>query len=140
MSSVRRCRQSTLGIHSCDRCGEHAQAIHRPAGNSGGRYCAACWPTCKAGEAVKSPPTSVTSTRFQPAIEPPQRAAFRLAEILRAQRLSVHERVICGPAGLQTGLEIDGYFQPTWELTTSENIADVSAFNFAAIRERRARD
>ena len=141
MSGSPRCRKSAVVHASCDNCGVRPEIIHKFAEPGDARYCEDCCPACRPGHQVESGPgistTSPATAEFGAGAMSSPNA---LALALRSRGFAVISRIVYSSAGPEHGLEIDGYFHPAWELNGTENRADVAAFNFAAIRQRRGPD
>ena len=139
MSRSTKCRKSTVVHASCDNCGRRPEIIHKPAERRGASYCGECCPECRDNQPVKRgldiSSTSLPSAAINGLRQIPSPGALMLT--LQSHGMAVVSRSVYAGAGLEHGLEIDGYFYPVRELNSDENRADLAALNFASIRRRR---
>ena len=120
MSKAPRCRKSAAIIASCDNCGAHPEIIHKPAERRGARYCEDCCPECRADRQAKRD-SGASAALLHTAAAQPAPSSGTLALALQTRGFAVSPRALYRAAGLEHGLEIDGYFYPAWELNSERN-------------------
>jgi hypothetical protein len=63
-----------------------------------------------------------------------------IAEELRRRGIEACHEILYGPHGGREGLDIGEDFFPLWELMQPQNQEDLTRYDFAAIKARRAPD